>query len=587
MLQGNWVARQRRLFAYGCRLLLLGLIGSCTFWWRPGVAQAYDTCYAVADIRNMFVSLDKVTGNTTLIGNTGRSAIEALAFQDGTDLLYATDGGELGTINLVTGRFTSIGAIGLGNGSAGSITFDDIDGLSWDRATNSLYGVQRQTQNAADLLFQLDQATGSIKVGAFNGADYVPIGINRNRDDNIDDLSFNPITGVLYGVANPGGGRGTLIIIDKMTGAVQEVGLLVDAADPQNPIEEIEGLSFFNDGQLYGSTGDEGLDNNERNHLFHLDVATGKAIRLGRFPAPYADFEALACLTASIADDDEDGIVNAGEDLNQDKNLANDDTDGDGIPNYADPDDDGDSLLTKLEDVNRDRNLLHDDTDGDKTPNYLDADDDNDSVLTKDEDANQDGNLENDDQEGDGLPDYLEGGDLDGDGVPNQTDADDDGDGVVTAAEDLNRDRNFFNDDSDGDGRVNYSDPDDDGDSIPTLSEDGNRDGNPANDNADGDSTPNYLDNDADGGGYDDSGEWSQNAQDPLQDCLNGQAICFHNDIDGDGTPNFLDRDADNDGVPDQEELDGDANGDGIPNWLDATSTQRGLYLPAISRSGK
>lgn len=586
MGQGQFCKGWTRLSTYWSRLLFC-VAGSFILLGQPAVAHAYDTCYAVADIRNMFVSLDKITGNTTLIGNTGRTDIEALAFQEGTDILFATDGGELGTINLVTGRFTPIGAIGTGNGSAGVITFNDIDGLSWDDATATLYGVQRQTQNAADLLFQLDPATGALKPGTFNGADYVPIGINRNREDNVDDISFNPVTGVLYGLANRGGGSGTLITIDKQTGTVQEVGLLVDATDPTNPIEEMEGLSFFNDGQLYGSTGDEGLDNNERNHLFHIDVATGKATRVGRFPAPYADYEAVACLTASIADDDQDGVVNAGEDLNQDRDLTNDDTDGDGIPNYADPDDDGDSLLTKVEDVNLDRNIINDDTDGDKRPNHLDADDDNDDIPTKDEDANQDGNLVNDDQDGDGVPDYLEGGDQDGDGTPNQADADDDGDGVVTAAEDLNRDRNFYNDDNDADSRVNYLDTDDDGDSVPTLREDGDGDGNPANDNADGDASPNYLDTDSDGGGYDDGGEWSQGPADPLQDCLSLQPLCFQNDVDGDKLPNFLDRDSDNDGVLDHEEVEGDANGDGIPNWLDAVSTQRGLYLPVVRKAAQ
>ncbi len=47
-----------------------------------------------------------------------------------------------------------------------------------------------------------------------------------------------------------------------------------------------------------------------------------------------------------INDHDNDGIPTYMEDLNGDKNLYNEDTDGDGIPNFLDADDDGDRVLT-------------------------------------------------------------------------------------------------------------------------------------------------------------------------------------------------------------------------------------------------
>lgn len=565
------------------RLVVFCLAGGWALLGQLQAALALDTCFAVADRHNMFVSLNKTTGKTVVIGNTGRAEIEALAFKAGTDILYAADGGDFGTINLTTGRFTLIGPIGTANGSVGSVSINDVDGLSWDSASNSLYGIQRRTADQADLLFQIDPATGLLKTGVFGGADYVPVAINRNSEDNIDDLAFHPLTGVLYGLANPGGGNGTLIIINKATGAIQEIGLLVDATNPNNPLEEMEGLSFFNDGQLYGSTGEETIDPNDRNRLYNIDPATGKATLVGSFQPPYADFEALACLTATIADDDQDGIVNAGEDSNGDNNLTNDDTDGDGLPNYADPDDDGDQVPTAAEDPNGDGNVVTDDTDGDKTPNYLDTDDDDDGVPTDKEDHNGDDNPANDDQDSDSVADHLEGGDPDGDGRRNEVDPDDDGDGIPTVDEDLNGDDNVFTDDSDDDEEFNFLDADDDGDGVPSRTEDGNQDNNPLNDDLDADGLPNYLDLNADGGGYSDKEEWSSGSLDPLQGCLNQQATCFNNDVDGDGKPNFLDLDSDNDGVPDGEETGADDNQDGIPNWLDAASTQHGLYLALIS----
>jgi hypothetical protein len=74
------------------------------------------------------------------------------------------------------------------------------------------------------------------------------------------------------------------------------------------------------------------------------------------------------------SDDDNDTILSINEDVDGDGNVKNDDTDGDGVPNYIDVDDDNDGVLTKNEDANGDGNPMNDDTDGDGTPDYLDAD---------------------------------------------------------------------------------------------------------------------------------------------------------------------------------------------------------------------
>ncbi len=99
---------------------------------------------------------------------------------------------------------------------------------------------------------------------------------------------------------------------------------------------------------------------------------------------------------STFVDDDNDDIPTLLEDLNGNGDLEDDDTDGDGIPNYKDADDDGDNVLTKAEnpDPNGDE-LLDDaqDTDNDGTPDYLDTDDDDDGVITRYEDENLNGNL--------------------------------------------------------------------------------------------------------------------------------------------------------------------------------------------------
>lgn len=109
-------------------------------------------------------------------------------------------------------------------------------------------------------------------------------------------------------------------------------------------------------------------------------------------------------------DYDGDTAETAIEDVNTDTNLANDDTDNDGIPDFIDNDDDGDLILTNEEYVfGRNTNALLD-TDADGIPNYLDNDDDGDNVLTINEDYNGNNDPSDDDTDNNGTPDYLQSG---------------------------------------------------------------------------------------------------------------------------------------------------------------------------------
>lgn len=104
----------------------------------------------------------------------------------------------------------------------------------------------------------------------------------------------------------------------------------------------------------------------------------------------YSSTTGTANFIVTLNEDDNDGIPAALEDINNDGDLTNDDTDGDGLPNYLDPDDDGDNVLTASENANYDAatGLLSPlDTDSDMIPNYLDADDDGDLILTIDEES--------------------------------------------------------------------------------------------------------------------------------------------------------------------------------------------------------
>ncbi len=77
---------------------------------------------------------------------------------------------------------------------------------------------------------------------------------------------------------------------------------------------------------------------------------------LGYFSSPQSGIPAYSPIIFAInmyrvneADHDRDGVASLLEDLDGDGDLFNDDTDGDGLPNFSDADDDGDGRLTKDE----------------------------------------------------------------------------------------------------------------------------------------------------------------------------------------------------------------------------------------------
>ena len=119
----------------------------------------------------------------------------------------------------------------------------------------------------------------------------------------------------------------------------------------------------------------------------------------------------IVTIETLLTEDDNDGIPADFEDINGNGDLEDDDTDGDGIPNYLDDDDDGDNVRTITEnpEYSESQGLANaQDTDGDTIPDYLDDDDDGDMVLTRDEENNiQDENPTNDVTNNEIGPDYL------------------------------------------------------------------------------------------------------------------------------------------------------------------------------------
>ncbi|MEQ8550141.1 MAG: T9SS type A sorting domain-containing protein [Cyclobacteriaceae bacterium] len=280
-------------------------------------------------------------------------------------------------------------------------------------------------------------------------------------------------------------------------------------------------------------------------------------------------------------DDDNDGALTSGEDINGNNNWADDftqggvvipdylfkgDVDGDAIAEEDDLDSDNDGILDATE-ANGEATNPSEDADGDGILNYQDAGIS--STLSDASDVNGDGVFDIYDTDLDGIPDFLDL-DSDNDGIWDAIEANN---GSVPFG--LNQTTGRFElQDPDNDGLMNYIDTDDvSAGGISSL----------ANPDSDGDGIRDYLDIDSDGDGIIDNIESQTTASyvalsgvdsdsdgiDDSYDPTSGGVRINPVNSDGLDLQDYLDSDSDNDNVPDNIEGH-DANFDGI---ADATSS--------------
>ena len=166
---------------------------------------------------------------------------------------------------------------------------------------------------SSDLLLQIDPATGTFIENAFGGnIDYVVIGNNskavswNNSGDltidnswtNADDLAIDT-NGVMYAVANSEGIEDRIVVIDKTTGVVTDpITIMVNGV----PLNDVEGLSYYNDDLFFGTTG---IETNTRpgvskSSLYIIELNPMNSERIISLDqnfngyVPY-DFEAVTC----------------------------------------------------------------------------------------------------------------------------------------------------------------------------------------------------------------------------------------------------------------------------------------------------
>ncbi len=188
-------------------------------------------------------SSDPVSNEVDIGTGTGTSGIEAAAIEPLSGVLYAVDGGQLGTLDVDSGVFTAFGpGLGTGDGEYGAVTFDDVRGMAFHPLTGVIWAVHSRP-GQIDVLFRIDPATGAHIPDAFGaGIDYIKLRQHGGATDYIG-LAINPTDWQLYGVISDGAGTDYLVAIRTGNGNAKVVGSLAQ------PLTDI---SFDSTGQLWG-----------------------------------------------------------------------------------------------------------------------------------------------------------------------------------------------------------------------------------------------------------------------------------------------------------------------------------------------
>jgi large repetitive protein len=246
------------------------------------------TSYAIADgifndeTPDTLLAINRLTAKNVVIGETGTYGAEAMTVFKGDSIVVA-DGEFIGFLNNGTAQFKAFEKpIGSGNGANGVMAFFDIDGLTYSPSENVFYASKAIPGNEKDILIKINSSTGEIIHHAFGqDTDYVMI----DGLSDITDLAVDPISNTLYAV-NRNATNNNLVLIDKKTGAVTVSGTL--------NVRDIEGLSFYNDGTLYATTGASSNGANS-NAFFTIGLNSTNATKQGDFIAG-KDFEAFTSL---------------------------------------------------------------------------------------------------------------------------------------------------------------------------------------------------------------------------------------------------------------------------------------------------
>lgn len=567
---------------------------------EDGVSQPinvlYNDKYSTGGTPSVVITVQGSKGNAIVDGDN-KIIYTPNANAYGTDVVtYSLVDGEESDTAMLTMSIQAVDDAPIAN--ADSFNVDENATLNGDVSTND---VEVDNDERIYHLVDAPEHASSFTLNTDGTFTYVQNGDEESEDSftyNFEDaMSFSATVTVTLNVAQvndlPTGGNVTLTVIEDQEFTFSNSDITFNDADPGDGIKGIRILSVPSPGTLTynGSPVMAPMDVTDLSKLRFTTATDGYGDDYASFSFKVMDqSDALSTDTYSLSFD------------------AQEDTDGDGIPNVTDTDDDNDGT-PDTEDAFPKDPTEDTDTDGDGTGDNADTDDDNDGTpdtedafpkdASEDTDTDGDGTGDNadTDDDGDGVndaedafpKDANETVDTDGDGTGDNADTDDDNDGTPDAQDAFPKDP-AEDTDTDGDGTGDNADTDDDGDGVSDEEDAFPKDGSETVD-TDGDGTGDNADADDDNDGtLDEDDDFPLDKNEDTDTDHDGIGDNADEDIDNDGTPNDEDAfpyeaipDQDNDGVPDDEDAfpfdateSVDTDGDGIGDNADTDDDNDG-----------
>jgi len=234
------------------------LLCFCLLFGAAGKANAALMAYTIDNFDEQLLLIDLTTGITTVIGATGFSDIEGLAFQASTGILFGLDdnSNQLITLNLNTGAGTVVGSLGFNLSDAG-LAFDASGNLyaSGDLSDSGLFSVDFLTGAATLIGDAGDSPTG---IAFFNGELF---SASDDCDNNDCLMSVNTTNGNTteigdFGINYDEGGLdfdslGNLWLVEKSEDTIFQINTATGIATAGANIDcrptcRLEGLAIIN-----------------------------------------------------------------------------------------------------------------------------------------------------------------------------------------------------------------------------------------------------------------------------------------------------------------------------------------------------
>ena len=186
--------------------------------------------------------------DTTPVGTSATFTIDAIAFDGHNGTLYAAVGDQLKVVDQSTGAMKDTSSwLGVAQGTDGSEELAHVAAMTFDPATNDLFGVEDRGTRPW-LLFRINPDTGAVVHNSFGaGQDYVEIAPDGGRQQAYGIVVAG---GTMYVTLSHNDTDPHLAKLDPAAGATTDIGW--------EGVTQVEGLTTDSTGNLYALAGSGG-----------------------------------------------------------------------------------------------------------------------------------------------------------------------------------------------------------------------------------------------------------------------------------------------------------------------------------------